>query len=281
MEQQIVVPVSSSAELSEFVTGAPHGIETDAKTQPYSSTSSWLRLAYGMSVMAALLVPAVLFSILLLPWRGLRVRIGNIYAKIVLAVAVPVLGTRVIVHNRERLTLQRSIFLGNHASTIDMFVGSGVCPMGGCGTAKKEIVRVPVFGWIFWLTGHLRIDRGNSEKAKAALQSLAEVVHKNKLSVYMWPEGTRSKDGRLQPLKKGFVHMACATGLPIVPIVYHGAHHRWPSRTFRLCPGEVHAYVLEPIDTSHWKPEEAQQRAQELWEMFRAHLPADQKPLEG
>jgi 1-acyl-sn-glycerol-3-phosphate acyltransferase len=59
-------------------------------------------------------------------------------------------------------------------------------------------------------------------------------------------------DGKLIPFKKGFVHLALATGLPIVPVVLHGAHKRWPAKTMQFYPGEVKVEVLDPIDTKDW-----------------------------
>jgi len=59
-------------------------------------------------------------------------------------------------------------------------------------------------------------------------------------------------DGKLIPFKKGFVHLALATGLPIVPVVLHDAHKRWPAKTMQFYPGEVKVEVLDPIDTKDW-----------------------------
>ena len=59
-------------------------------------------------------------------------------------------------------------------------------------------------------------------------------------------------DGKLIPFKKGFVHLALATGLPIVPVIFHGAHKRWPAKTMQFYPGEVRVEVLEPISTDYW-----------------------------
>ena len=120
-----------------------------------------------------------------------------------------------------------------------MFLGMWLCPYGGVGIAKQEITRIPVFGLAYKLSGHLLLDRGNKERAIASMDLLVKVVKKHDLSIWLWPEGTRSRQGELLPFKKGFVHLAIATGLPIVPIVTHNAPRVWPVGTFRFSPGEV------------------------------------------
>ena len=86
----------------------------------------------------------------------------------------------------------------------------------------------------------------------ASMNKLSKLVNDKKLSIWIWPEGTRSMDGKLIPFKKGFVHLALATGLPIIPVVIHGAHKRWPAKTMQFYPGEVRVKVLEPIPTDSW-----------------------------
>lgn len=248
--------------------------------RPLSRTSARLRIAAGFGWAALWLLPTLALAALCLPWRGLRIRVGNLFGKVVGVGCNFVMGIRLNVHGAEHLGAQPAIYLSNHTSTSDVWIGSMLCPFGGCGVAKREIVRVPVFGQVFWLTGHLRIDRGSPERAKAALAELASVVHRHRLSIWIWPEGTRSRDGRLQPLKKGFVHMACASGLPVVPVVVVGAHRRWPARQLRLSTGPVDVHVLPPVDTSAWRPEEAGQRAAEIHALFQAHLPPDQRAEE-
>jgi 1-acyl-sn-glycerol-3-phosphate acyltransferase len=128
----------------------------------------------------------------------------------------------------------------------------GLCPYGGCGVGKKEVIKIPFFGQAYWLSGHLLIDRGNNTKAIASMTKLSNFVKKKNLSIWIWPEGTRSLDGKLIPFKKGFVHLALATGLPVVPVVLHGANQVWPAKTMQFYPGEVKVEVLDPIKTDNW-----------------------------
>jgi 1-acyl-sn-glycerol-3-phosphate acyltransferase len=94
----------------------------------------------------------------------------------------------------------------------------------------------------------------------------------------MWPEGTRSRDGRLLPFKKGIVHLALQTGLPIVPVVVQGAHRAWEKNTIRLHRVPIAVRALPAIDTSTWSLDRVEQHLAELESAFLEVLPAEQQP---
>ena len=191
--------------------------------------------------------------ILALPFRTLRVRLGNFCGKMIGPVVSWLVGAKITNPDSDKLNSSRpAIFVTNHASALDVFIGMALCPYGGCGVGKKEILKIPFFGLAYWLAGHLLIDRGNNAKAVASMKQLSDFVKAKDLSIWIWPEGTRSLDGKLIPFKKGFVHLALATGLPVVPVIVHGAHKVWPAKTMQFYPGEVKVEVLDPIDTKDW-----------------------------
>jgi 1-acyl-sn-glycerol-3-phosphate acyltransferase len=160
----------------------------------------------------------------------------------------------------------------NHTSTVDMWIGMWLNPVGACGVAKREILRIPFFGLIYWLTGHLLLDRSNLQKSIKSMAEIGRFVRQNKLGVWMWPEGSRSREGALKPFKKGFVHMAIATGLPVLPIVSHDADRMWPGGSFKIRPGDLQMEVLPPIDTSEWTKEQASEHVSEVRSIIRAAL---------
>jgi len=212
-----------------------------------------LRFVLGFTWLTFWSILCMTLMVLALPFRTLRIRIGNFCGKMIGPFITRIIGTKLI--NPDRLKLKNSgpaIYVTNHTSSLDIFISMAICPYGGCGVGKKEVVRIPFFGWAYWLSGHLLIDRGNREKAVTSMNKLSKFVNDKKLSVWIWPEGTRSMDGKLIPFKKGFVHLALATGLPIVPVIFHGAHKRWPAKTMQFYPGEVRVEVLEPISTDSW-----------------------------
>ncbi len=241
--------------------------------------SSAVRLVIGFVYVAITAVVTMLLALPLLPWRALRIKLCNYYGKAVGWIICRIARARPVVTNREGIGAAfPAIYVSNHTSTLDAFIAIWLCPVGGCGVVKKEIANIPFFGWLYRLSGHLRVDRGNREGAVAALKSTAEVVRRHRLSMWIWPEGTRSRDGRLLPLKKGFVHLAIATGLPVVPVVVHGAHKNWAKHAFLFNKVTVPIYVLPPIDTSTWKVETTDAHCDEVHRVFAAALPPDQQP---
>ncbi|MEE2829939.1 MAG: lysophospholipid acyltransferase family protein [Myxococcota bacterium] len=246
---------------------------TSLPYRPVGVVRAWAMVVVFFTAIAPASLLYITICLILLPSRTLRIRAGNLYGKTLGPMVMWMSGIRPVIQNRERVNASRpALYVCNHASTIDMWVGMWLCPYGGCGVAKKQIVKLPFFGQAYLLSGHLLLDRSNRERAIKSMERVQHVVGKHRLSMWMWPEGTRSATGRLQPLKKGIVHLAVATGLPIVPIVFHDADLRWPGRSMRPSPGDLRIEVLEPIDTSLWQAETAGEHAVELWSVFQASL---------
>ena len=212
-----------------------------------------LRFTFGFVWLGFWSLLCMCLMILALPFRTLRVRIGNFCGKIIGPVVSRLVGAKIINPDSKKLNASApAIFITNHTSALDVFVGMALCPYGGCGVGKKEILKIPFFGQAYWLAGHLLIDRSNNAKAIASMAKLSDFVKSKNLSIWIWPEGTRSMDGKLIPFKKGFVHLALETGLPVVPVMLHGAHEVWPAKTMQFYPGNVEVEVLDPIETDKW-----------------------------
>lgn len=241
-----------------------------------------LRLGLGLSWVLGTAALLLVVLVLLLPWRGARIKACNYYGHWMSPVLLWMVRAKPQILNREIIDRAKpAIYISNHTSMTDIFLGMWLLPIGGAGIAKKEVAKVPFFGWAYRLSGHLLIDRQNRDKAIAGMKEIGDTVRELDMSIWMWPEGTRSKDGRLKPLKKGVVHLAIATGLPIVPIVVAKAHENWPLKemtTFNKT--ELPITVLEPIETSDWSLDTMDQHLAELHQAMADALPADQKPLE-
>ena len=245
----------------------------------FGTVGSLLRFLFGFFVMAVCSTVLIIVTLVLLPFRIARIRACNFYGKVVGRTITAIAGVKPVVNDRQVIDrAMPAIYVSNHTSALDAFVGIWLCPYGACGVFKKEIVRVPFFGWLAYLSGHLLLDRFNKERAVELLRDTAVFVKKHRLGIWILPEGTRSKDGRLLPFKRGFVHLAIATGFPVVPVILHGAHRNWEKGTFRFVPMTLDIEVLPPIDTSKWKEETAGQHADEVHDLFARTVREDQKP---
>jgi 1-acyl-sn-glycerol-3-phosphate acyltransferase len=98
-------------------------------------------------------------------------------------------------------------------------------------------------------------------------------------SFLIYPEGTRSPDGRLQRFKKGAVVMAINAGVPIVPMACSGAHRVMEKRSLVMRPGEILVEFLDPIDAAKFTMEERDTLNEQVHDAMAAALPPDQRPL--
>lgn len=235
-------------------------------------------VAFGLLSFATTVLMLVVLPIL--PWRRARIRAGNVFGKVIGPLVLRIVGIRLSVEHRERIALGRpAIYVPNHSSMADPWVSMWLCPLDGCGVAKREIVFIPFFGLAYFLVGHLLIHRENRARAVDAMARLGVLVRRLRLSVWVWPEGAMSRDGRLLPFKRGFVHLAIATGLPVVPVVFHDAHLRWPAATASVFPGLLRIEVLDAIDTTGWTAARATEHAADVRALFGRHLAEHQRPL--
>jgi lysophosphatidate acyltransferase len=248
-----------------------------------AALSSFLRLLAGTVCMALSTVIFAFGCLLLLPSRRLRIRLCNGFGHITGRACLWIMGARI--HGEpEAIAAMRAhhpaIYVSNHASALDVFVGIWLSPYDTCGVAKKEVVWYPFFGQLYWISGHLMLDRGNRDRAVEALSDMAELIRSYGLGLWIWPEGTRSRSGRLLPFKKGFAHMALATRLPVVPVVVTGAHRAWEKGSVTLRPTDITLRVLEPIPTTDWTLEAIDAHIAEVRTRFVEALPEDQRPLD-
>ncbi len=118
---------------------------------------------------------------------------------------------------------------------------------------KKSIVWIPFFGLLYWLSGNILIDRKDKHSAKRTIEKTVERIGKDQLSVWMFPEGTRSNGRGLLPFKMGAFHTAIKAGVPIVPVVLSNTAG---FKLNRLNNGYVIVESLQPIATEHYPLED-------------------------
>ena len=159
-------------------------------------------------------------------------------------------GARVRVHGAEHLQEGASyVFLSTHQSYMDIPAMLGYLPAQLRIAAKREVFMIPFLGWHMRRAGHISINRGSTAEAVDALRRAASEVRAG-VSVFLFPEGTRSRDGALQAFKKGGFKFALAAGLPIVPVTIIGSRQLLPRDSITFRPGDVDMYLDAPIPTA-------------------------------
>ena len=157
---------------------------------------------------------------------------------------------KVSIKGLSNIDLSKSyIYMSNHQSNFDIPVLLGYLKVQFRWLAKMELFKIPVFGHAMRKAGYISIDRNNRESAFESLKTAARKI-KSGVSVLIFPEGTRSRDGKIHPFKKGGFVMAVDSGVPIVPIVLTGTSSIMTKGSFRINPGKVNMIIHQPIQTS-------------------------------
>ena len=140
----------------------------------------------------------------------------------------------------------------NHQSHLDIPVLVYNLPLRLTFLAKRELFKIPFFGWGMQAAGILKIDRSNRSKAIQTLKDAERIIVEKKFSVMAFPEGTRSSDGNIHEFKKGSFVMAINTGLPVLPVSIKGTYDILPKNRIKIRPGKVRVKIHKPIDTQNY-----------------------------
>lgn len=206
-----------------------------------------------------LVLATVFFGLVAIFASLLRVR-GGVYTWATSEWARAVLwasGTPVSLHGAERVDWREpQVLVCNHVSWYDVFAIAAVLPVGYHFVAKKELERIPLFGMAWKAAGHISIDRSNRQSAVASLRRAGEKIRSERGTVVIFPEGTRSRTGELQPFKKGAFVLAIEAGVPIVPTVVRGSFDIMPPGRWVVRPRRIHLHFCAPVPTSGYTPDQ-------------------------
>jgi 1-acyl-sn-glycerol-3-phosphate acyltransferase len=148
---------------------------------------------------------------------------------------------------------QRYIFMVNHQSNIDIPVlVEGLSGFQLRWLAKKELLWVPLFGWAVWAAKHITVNRSDRLDALRSLKKATQRLAGG-ISLVVFPEGTRSPDGRLLPFKRGGFWLAMQTRTPVVPVTIDGSHAILPKGGWRIRSGEIRVTVGEPLTVESYR----------------------------
>lgn len=223
----------------------------------------------------------VLRIILIIPWLALagtygvlisflrpfnpdNVRIG---ARAV-ALGRKILGIKLVFRNKEIFKQTHpSIIVSNHQDNMDIFFGGATIPRRTVSIGKKSIIWVPFFGLYYWLSGNILIDRANKKRAFETMDIAAKKIRENDTSVWIMPEGTRSRGRGLLPFKKGPFITAIKAGVPITPVAVSSYLkdmnlNRWHSTTMLV-------EVLPPIPTAGLTVADANELKDKVYQIMK------------
>jgi 1-acyl-sn-glycerol-3-phosphate acyltransferase len=204
----------------------------------------------GLLTLATIIVAtAVLGTVgtvggLLAPRSNFGYRVGRLWSQVCLAAA----GIRPTFTGLDHAagTAPR-LFLANHLSIVDIWVMAVCLPETTRFVAKRSLFLIPILGQAMWAAGFIPIDRGDRTQAIRSLGRAAARIRAG-ASVILFPEGTRSRNGKLAPFKKGAFHLALETRVPIVPIAISGSGSVVKPRSIVIRPGRVHVTLFPPVD---------------------------------
>ena len=240
--------------------------------------SWWLYQPYKWFVFAPLLVVVTTafaaVAVILVFFASARevARVSAVPWARALAALIPM---RVRVEGRENIDPRQSyVLVSNHQSQCDILVLYGWLGVDFKWVMKQELRKVPGIGVACARLGHIFIDRSNHAAALATLAAARDTIVDG-TSVIFFPEGTRSRDGRLKPFKKGAFRMAIDLGLPILPLTVTGAREVLPAGTTDLLPGSARLTIHPPIAVAGLAGADSAALMDEVRAVIASALPSD------
>ena len=225
--------------------------ESEDETQPAGLSitliSVWAWFVFGACVIVWVPMMAIVWLVTL-PFDRARWWVGYLYRKMPVAVQrLNPLWNFTVSGTMPADPRNPYVAVSNHESFVDILLISHV-KWEMKWLCKKEMFKIPVAGWLLWLSGDIPLERGDKESAQKAMD-LCKVSLDRNVSVMIFPEGTRSTTSEMRPFKEGAFRLAIETQVPVLPMVVHGARNALRKHDWRF--GRVHAEVrvLDPIPT--------------------------------
>jgi 1-acyl-sn-glycerol-3-phosphate acyltransferase len=214
--------------------------------------------------------PAGLIGI---PWALLTGDIGPLYrwSMAIVRIGVRLARVRVEVAGVEHIPAQACIFMSNHVSNLDPPIILPLLPFRSAFFIKRSLLKIPLVGYGMRLAGFVPVDRdGRPEAARASVQAAREVLASG-VNISIFPEGTRSRDGKLLPFKKGPFYLAMESGVPVIPMSIAGSEQMMTKGSLRIKPGAAHLTFHPPIHPQQFADRE--QLAQAVRAAISSGLP--------
>lgn len=221
-----------------------------------------------------LVPPAALIAF---PWTFITGRVGFLYW---IGMNLAYCGARLTGAKAKAVGLDKIdpagtyIFMSNHVSNLDPPLLVPLIPGRTSVLAKKEIWRIPILNKALDLAEIVPVERSNREAAISSIRRAGEVMQHH-INMTIFPEGTRSPDGKLLPFKKGPFHLAAETGFSIVPVTVLGTYEMMPKGSFAVKPGTATLVFHPPVDPRKFASREELMQA--VWETINSALPPERQ----
>lgn len=188
---------------------------------------------------------------------------------------------RIHISGAENIQPDRTyVYMANHSSLIDTPALFASLPYQFRIMAKKELFRVPFMGWHLKTAGNFPVDRSDPRKTALSIRAVIDGVRAGK-SLAVFPEGTRSPDGRLQEFKSGAFKIALRAGVPVVPVSIRGSGALLPKGSLAPRPGRVDVIVGKPIETSAFSERTLNDLMRETRAAIESNLEGREVPQSG
>lgn len=182
----------------------------------------------------------------------------------------PILGVKVETRRYPDIkNIGSCVYIANHQNNFDMIVAADIVQPKTVTVGKKSLALIPFFGQLYYLTGNILLDRNNKSKAHNTINQVVNEIKNHGTSIWMFPEGTRSRGRGLLPFKTGAFKAAIAAGVPIVPICVSDTNK---ININRLNNGHMIVEMLTPIDTKNLNKEDARTLMEQCYQQMTDKL---------
>ena len=237
--------------------------------------SVWALLVTVVATMV--LGSGAMLACIVYPPSFATMRLGRVWSRIILASA----GVRVepagLGHARTHLPC---LYVANHQSMIDICAMALFLPDATIFVAKRSLFRVPFLGWAMSAAGFVPVDRARRSRAIESLAAAADRVRSGRPLV-LFAEGTRSRDGRLGPFKKGPFHVALQAGVPVVPLSVSGSRAILPPGHVLPLSGSIRVGFGRPLQVDRFLPDDVEGLLAEVRGRIAEGLEPEEGPVEG
>ena len=231
--------------------------------------SLWSWLAIMLVVVVGFFLQAVL-AIFTLPFDRRRYVCGRFFRLEAVVSSWLVPTWHFGVHGAPRAPAGRTVVVSNHESNADPFLISHL-PWEMKWLGKASLFTTPIIGWSMWLAGDIPVHRGEKSSAASAMALCARWLERG-VPVMIFPEGTRSLDGKMLPFKNGAFRLALETGADVLPIAVSGTRESLPKHSWKFGSARARVTVGRPIPTAGLSLEALKTQAREQIEELLREL---------